>query len=381
MTASDIQAVNTPKTTHGLRVAEVTTAAQLTAFVDLPWQLYRHDPLWVPPLKTEVAFKLNRAEHPYYQHADLTMFLATRQGQAVGRIAVCVNHNHNAFHQEKTAFFGFFECIQDTSVSSALFNAAEGWVAEQGGDRILGPFSMSIDDEVGFLLNGYDRRPVMQMPYNPPYYHELCVQHGFTKAKDLLAWRKPFDDKPVVVPDALKALKFSILSLRPAELASELDRIMELYNATFTRHWGYVPLTREEVRQMHDDLKEVLDPELIFFGEVSGEVVAFGIALPDYNQVLARLDGKLGLAGMLKFLWWKRKISGVRAFVVGVDPAFRETRLASLMMDELNQRGYQRGYQWFEMSWTLEDNTPVNRLVESAGAEHYKTYRVYEKCL
>ena len=373
-------------TVADLTIQEVISQRQMQAFVDFPWQLYRNDPLWVPPLKSEVSFKLNRAAHPYYQHADLVVLIATRQEQVVGRIAVCINHNHNERHREHTAFFGFFECIDDTSVSAALFDAAECWAKKQGCRRLLGPLSMSIDDEVGFLLEGDNRPPVMQMPYNPPYYHSLCLQQGYRKAKDLFAWHSSFDNELTSydapdVPGGLKSLDFQMRSLRPKELAAELERIMTIYNTTFTQHWGYVPLTSAEIRQMHDDLKDVLNPDLIILGESGGEVIAFAIALPNYNEILPRLNGKLGLTGTLKFLWLKQTIKSVRFFVVGVDAAFRDTRLATVMMEEMHRRCREQGYQWLEMSWTLEDNTPVNRLIERTGSQHYKTYRVYEKYL
>ena len=357
------------------------TAEDIGEFVDFQWRIYQDDPNWIPPLKSDVAFKLNTAEHPYYQHSDLVILLARKHGDVVGRVAACINHNHNEFHQEKTAFFGFFECIDDQSVAAALFTAAESWAQDHGCDRLLGPLSMSIDDEVGFLLDGYDKKPVMQMPYNPAYYHDLCLQNGFSKAKDLYSFHKLFDDAPVVIPDTLQALDFKVRPLRPSELKLELQRIMTIYNSTFTKHWGYVPLTEAEIRQMHDDLKEVLNPELIFFAEIEGEVAGFGIALPNYNEVLDKLNGKLGVAGVLKFLWWKRRIKSVRAFVIGVADEYRKYGLASVLLAEFNRIGREQGYEWYELSWTLEDNHPVNALVRSGGGQHYKTYRVYEKFL
>lgn len=362
-------------------IISVDTPALMKDFIDLPWQIYRNDPNWVPPLKEEVAFKLNTEEHPYYQHSDLQVFLAVQSGQVVGRIAACVNHNHNAYHQQQTAFFGFFECVDDHSVAAALFDAAQNWARIQGCNRLLGPFSMSIDEEVGFLFEGYDSKPVMQMPYNPPYYHDLCLEQGFSKAKDLYAWRKAFEDRPVSMPENLSRLGCVLRPLRPAELAAELDQIMEIYNTTFTRHWGYVPLTREEIRQMHDDLKEVLDPELVMFAEINGRVAGFGIALPNYNEVLDKLNGRLGVIGVLKFLWWKRKIRSVRTFVVGVAEEYRTSGLAFYMQQEFVRLGYQLGYDWYELSWTLEDNHAVNGMIRKTGSEQYKTYRIYGKDL
>jgi GNAT superfamily N-acetyltransferase len=366
-----------------LVIEQIRNNNDLGEFIRLPWQIYNDYPHWVPPLLRDVKFKLNQSKHPFFEHAKIELFIARRGTTITGRIAAIVDDRYNEFHKERTGFFGMFECVEDYEAAKALFSSAETWCKNQGMDRIRGPMNLSMNDECGFLLEGFDSDPVMMMPYNPKYYLEFCERYGFVKAKDLYAYLK----SDIGVVDRIAKLvervkKKENVVVRPVNLKDfnrEVAIIKDIYNAAWELNWGFVPMTEKEMDLMAKELRPICEPELVLFAEVNGEPVGVSITLPDMNQVLKKLNGKLGSIGLLKFLYYKKKITGARAIVFGIKKEYRLTGISSVLYYETVKRGARLGYTWCEMSWNLEDNDLINRFDEAVGGKLYKKYRIYEK--
>ncbi len=367
-----------------ISILEVDDRERLERFVELPWKLYAGDHNWVPPLKRDVRQLLDFDSHPFWTHARGALFLAELNGRTVGRISAQVDDNYNNLWHEHLGSFGFFESVNDTAVARALFAAAEEWVRRQGSTAIRGPMSPSSNEEWGFLVEGYDRPPVLMMPYNPPYYLDLAEDYGFRKAKDLLAF---FGYVATPIPERLTRLARKLrdnphISLRPVrlnDLKHEMPIIKELYNASWQKNWGFSPMTGPEMDLLAESLKNFAVPEMVLFAFYDGKPAGLSITLPDFNQVLRHLDGKLGLVGLLKFLYYRRKITGARAIVFGFKPEYRRLGLPVLMYHETLAHMRKAGYQWCELSWNLEDNRLINEFDTELGAEVYKRYRVVEK--
>jgi GNAT superfamily N-acetyltransferase len=373
-----------PSQEPSIRVVE--TKSDLMQFIRLPWQIYKNDPHWVAPLLVERKEFLNKGKNPFFKHAYVVFYLAERHGQAVGRIAGIVNHNHVEYHQEKAGFFGFFECVNDYEVAKALLDKVQDWLRSEGMEIMRGPANFSSNEEWGFLLEGFDSRPVIMMTYNPPYYLEFAERYGLVKAKDLHAY---FIDETSYPPQRVlrmaesirKRQNVRIRNLNMKEFIKELEGIKQIYNAAWSKNWGFVPMTDEEFDHLAKNLKQIVDPHMVFIAEVDGRPAGFSLALPDFNQVLARLNGRLFPLGILKLLWHSKirnKIDGVRIITMGVVPEFQKRGIDTVFYVKTFDVGVKRGYRWAEMSWVLEDNTLMNRVLELLGAKLYKKYRVYE---
>lgn len=370
---------------EALTVKLIQNDDDLNRFINFPWQIYKDYPHWVPPLLRDVRFKLNQAKHPFFEHAKVQLFIALRGSSITGRVAAIIDDRYNDFHKERTGFFGMFECVEDYDAATALFSSAEKWCNNQGMNRIRGPMNLSMNDECGFLLEGFDIDPVIMMPYNPKYYLDFCERHGFVKAKDLYAYLK----SDIRVIDRIAKLVERVKNkenvvVRPINLKDfdrEVERIKDIYNAAWELNWGFVPMTEKEMDLMAKELRPICEPELILFAEVNGQPVGVSITLPDMNQVLKKLNGKIGPIGILKFLYYKKRITGARAIVFGIKKKYRLTGISSVLYYETVRRGARLGYKWCEMSWNLEDNNLINRFDEAVGGKLYKKYRIYEKDL
>jgi len=366
-----------------IEIRRVTGEKDLKKFISLPYMLYRDDPHWVPPLIRDVRTKLDRAKHPFFEHARMELFLALRGTEVLGRIAAVVDDRHNEFHNEKMGFFGMFECIKEYDVAKKLFASAESWCKDEGMDRMRGPVNLSMNDECGFLLEGFDSDPAIMMPYNPPYYLDFCDRYGLVKAKDLYAYLK--DNVGVVgrieklVERVRSKENVVVRHVDFKRFEEEVAIIKEIYNAAWEMNWGFVPMTSNEMDLMAKDLKPIAEPELVLFAEVNGQPVGVSITVPDFNQVLKKLGGKLGLLGLLKFFYYKRKITGLRSIVFGLKKEYRRTGINTVLYYETEKRGARLGYTWCEMSWNLEDNDLINRFDSAVGGRLYKKYRIYEK--
>ncbi len=362
---------------------KIETKKDWKKFIDLPFRLYKEDKNWVPPLKKEVFFKLNTKKHPFWEHAIREIFLAEKDGVVVGRIAAIIDDNYNELWDEHMGAFGFFESIDDFEVAKALFDVAYTWLKEHGADKMRGPLSPSQNDECAFLLEGYDSPPVMMMSYNPPYYLTLTEKYGMKKGKDLYAFYKSHKTAPspqiqIAVDRLKKNPNISTRHFDMKRVKEEAHLIKELYNESWQKNWGFSPMTDKEFDLMVDELKKVADPHLIWFAFYKDDPAGVAITLPDYNHVFQKLNGKLGLIGIIKFLRYKRKIVGTRAIVFGFKQKYRRFGLPALLYHETMQAGLKRGYTWCEMSWNLEDNDLINQFDEKVGGKLYKKYRIYE---
>lgn len=371
-------------------VTPAVTAADRRAFILFQYEIYGQHPHFVPPLVMDRENVLDPEKNPWFEFGTAQLYLARRAGKIVGRIAAADDPRYNEFHGGTVGWFGFFECIDDVAVAQALLNAAESWVKARGLSECLGPASFSSNGEWAFLAEGFDQDPAIMMPYNPKYYLSLVEACGYKKVKDLWAWDlktdHPAPEKVARIAEKIK--KREGIVMRPARLKdwdAEIRLIKELYNAAWEKNWGFVPMTDKEFDAMGKELKLVIKPELVLFAEVEGKAVAFCITVPDANQAIKKANGRLTTFGMpiglVKMLMSLKKINRGRLIALGVRKEYRKRGLDSLLVLETYQVAQKLGWVGGEISWTLEDNDMVNRVIEVFGATRSKTYRVYGKTL
>jgi GNAT superfamily N-acetyltransferase len=367
-----------------ISIIRVENEEQLKAFVEFPYGLYKNDRYWVPPLRKDVYHLFDTAGNPFWQHSERELFLAYRNEHLVGRIAAIVDHNYVECWKENTGYFGFFECENDAEVAKALYTAAGKFHREKGMDKFIGPMNPSTNDECGFLFEGYYSSPFIMMTYTPEYYHELALASGLEKAKDLYAYYVNTDDAPIEYLERITSIvrrRVHDIKVRPVNMndfANELKRIRVVYNDAWSPNWGAVAMTEAEFNEIARILKPLLVPELVIVVEVNNEVVGVSLSVPNYNEVLRKLNGNLGLIEMLKFLYYKRKISEVRLVIMGVSKEYQKMGLESLLYLESFKAGKRLGYKGGELSWTLEDNHEVNNGIKKMGGKLYKKWRIYQ---
>jgi GNAT superfamily N-acetyltransferase len=373
-------------------IRPVRTRRELKRFVKVPFALHRDQPQWVAPLVFERMEFLDRKKNPYFEHAEAEYFLAERDGVAVGRITAQIDHRWDEFQGGSDAMFGFFETADDPEVAAALLGAATDWARAKGRGRILGPMDFTTNDEIGILIDGYERRPMILEPWHPPHYRELIEAKGFDKAMDVQMWELQFGDlkegerfDPSIHAAAEKALRdegIAIRRMRKRDMAGEVRRFMDVYNEAWGDNWGFVPITDAEVEFQAKNLKQVIDEDWAFMAEKDGEVVGAALTLPDVNQVLAKLNGRLLPFGWLKFLLGKRKVDQCRVFALGVKHDYRHSGVAAgLYLKHLEEAAVPGGIVGGEMGWILETNGPMNRAMEGMGGTVVKRYRIFEKAL
>jgi GNAT superfamily N-acetyltransferase len=370
----------------GIETRKAETRRDLKTFITFPWKIYRGDPNWVPPLIADMKEKLDRKRHPFFEHAEAEYFLARRGPDVTGRIAAVLDRAHNSFHGEKTAFFGLFESSNDLETARALLDAATAWGLERGMNILRGPVNLSMNDECAFLLEGFDSPPAVMMPFNPPYYLDLMEQCGLVKAKDLFAFRMNRDHETAAKVREITAkigaeLPVTMRRADPSRATEEARKISLVYNASWEKNWGFVPWTQAEMDHMVRKFIRFADMDLVIFAEVDGRPAGFTFALPNYNEVLIKMNGRLFPFGFLTFLLGRRKIKGIRAMVFGIIPEYRNTGLSYLLYSELEKSALAKGYEWGELSWQLEDNEAINRFAASIGAGISKKYRMFEKSI
>jgi GNAT superfamily N-acetyltransferase len=371
-----------------LEVRPVRSRRELMRFVKLPWRLYRNEPLWVPPLHSERKRHLDRERNPFFEHAEAEYFLAWRDGEPVGRITAHVDQRFNEFQGNDWGLFGFFECEEDHDTARALLQSAEAWLADRGRDRMVGPMDFTTNHECGMLVEGHERPPQVLEFWHHPYYQELLERYGLAKAMDLYKWELHISDREKVLPVLFELAEklepehgIRIRHMRRRDFHEEVRRFMEIYNAAWERNWGFVPLTDGELEHYAKELKPILDENWAMIAEMDGETVGAALTLPDYNQVLKRLNGRLLPFGWAKALLARRKIDSVRVFALGVKPEFQHTGVAAAFYVEHFNMAAKTPQKWGEMGWILEANTAMNRGMEAMGGRIVKTYRIYDKAL
>jgi len=371
----------------GIDIVVVEGKAALKEFINLPWSIYASYPNWVPPLKKEVERLLDTEKHPFWEFSERILFLARRGSETVGRIAGIVDGHYNQVHNEKMGIWGFFECADDPEAAAALFSRVEDWVTQKGMTFLRGPLNPSMNNETGLLIEGFQYPPVVGMTYNPPYYQRLIESCGFEKEKDLLAF---LIDGEYKLPEWMDRLAertankkgVRIRHVDPKKMDAEFALIRDIYNDSWSGNWGFVPLTENEMKEIQKNVKPFADPDLVFFIYYDDEPAAVCVIFPNVNPLLKRLNGSIGLMGIIKALLYRREITGLRLIMFGIKEKYRQLGLPMLAFHHIYQVAREKKhYQDLEMGWTLEDNESINFLTEETGAKKYKTYRIFRKPL
>ncbi len=366
-------------------VREVKTAAGRRAFLHLPWKIYRDDLHWVPPLLRERREFIDPKRHPFYRHGSAKLFVAYRNAAAVGRILVSDDPRYNQIRGENVGCFGMFECLEDQGAAAALLDSAAGWLRARGRAQIMGPIDYSMNYPCGLLIDGFDTPPRVLMNHNPTYYAGLLQAWGLKKAKDLYAWWGTWDT--IEVAHELTSMggrsqsqqEVVVRSMNPDRLERDAQILRLLYNQTLEPQWGMVPLTDVEIEYLAHSLKRFGLPQLVLIAEVGDKPVGFSLTLPDINEVLRRIQGRVFPFGFLKWLFHKRRIRTVRGVATGVLESYRRHGVYQLLSQRSCEIGRSLGFEACELSWTLEDHAIVNDVYEMAGLRRYKTYRIYQR--
>jgi hypothetical protein len=368
-----------------IEIKKIESKKDRMRFVKLLWKIYKDNPAWVPPLISDRMLMTNKEKHPFYENAEMEMYIAEKDGEIVGRISAIVDHNYNKFHNEKTGYFGNFECINDQEIANKLFDAARDYLKSKGMDSMIGPMNPSTNYECGMLINSFDQSPVVMMTYNPEYYLSLCDNYGFKKTKDLYAYlltnEKTMSDKLRRVSEIVRQRKkFTVRPVSVKNFDQEVKIIKDIYNDAWSPNWGFVPYTDAEFDELARELKMVIEPNLVLIGELEGKPVGFSLALPDMNQVFKKIpNGKLFPTGIFKLLINKKKIDLVRIIVLGIRKAYQKQGLDSVFYYETWDRALRYlNIAKGEASWILEDNIMMNRAAELMNGELYRKYRIYE---
>ena len=386
---------NPAQTSSSNNVVEITeckTRAERRQFIDFQWEIYKGDPYWVPPLISEREAFYDRAKNPFFEHSDLAMFVARRDGKIVGTIAAIQNNRHNQVHEEKIGFFGGFEVINDYAIAKALLDTASNWLKARGLTALRGPATLSANDEYGLLIEGFDSEPQILMTYNPPYYLTLLEQYGCKKAMDLYAWWAPTENaaKEIIggrferiAKMAMKRGRFTIRQADMKHFDEEVERIKKIYNKAWLKNWGFVPMTDREIDHLGEGLKQMVDPELVFIAERDGEPVGMSISLPNLNRPLHKAypnPKTPELWTLLKFLWYRRTmVNSMRLIVLGVLPEFRKSGVDAAMIYETLLVVIKKKLTGGECSWILETNDDMNRVIQYANPILYKKYRIVQR--
>ncbi len=370
-------------------VRPVMSFRDMGQFIDVPWHVYANDPMWVPPLRLERRFHFSRY-NPYFKHGEWQAWVAYRQGRPVGRISAQVDSLHQERYGSDSGHFGLLECIDDSEVLNALMLHAEAWLASRQIRRISGPFNLSINQECGILVDGFDTPPVVMMPHSPRWYGRLLEEEGFLPMKDLLAYKINVDFE---IPRVMQLLinrfssRITLRTLKRDQFAAEMEVLRDIFNDAWSENWGFIPFTQEEFAELGNSLRLLLPDEYIQIAEINGKAAAFMVGLPNLNEVLSELDGSLFPFGWLKLI---RKIKHhdirtARIPLMGVRKEFHNTptglALACMVIDAPRQVGIKHGVREVELSWILEDNLPMRNILDNLGSKPYKRYRIYGKTL
>ncbi len=367
-----------------IKIVSVNNKSLLNKFIKFPFEVYKDDPNWVAPLNFERKQFFNPEKNPFYEHAEMDLFLAFKGEKLAGRIAAIKNSIHNDLHEDKLGFFGFYEVFNDQEVSDAMLDHCKVWLKERGLDSMRGPVSPSMNEDHSILLEGRDGPPRVGMAYTPEYYQPLLENYGLKKAKDLLAFKIEYD-KIIkmeklhrVAKLAKERYKMVVRPVNMKDFKGELNKFKMIYNKAWEKNWGFVPLTDAEIDKMADDYKQIIDPRLVLFAEIDGETVGAALTVPDFNLILQKMNGKLFPFNFLKLFTQKKNVNWLRIITLGLLKEQRNKGLDAVLYTEIMKRGADLGYRLAEASWILEDNQMMIRGAEAMGAHIYRKYRIYE---
>ena len=365
----------------------VSSDEEKKSFIEFPYSHYAEDQYWVAPLIIEQKKLLDTGKNPFYKNAEIALFNVSFNDKHAGRIAAIVDHRYNKYHHTKTGFFGFFECIEQQSTADLLFKVAEDWLREKGMNSVMGPANPSMMDEIGILVEGFDSYPTILMPYHKEYYDNLLKNSGYKKEMDLLAYLVTQDsvdhERANRAMDIVKKRLpgISIRKIKMRKIKEEVKIIREIFNSAWKNNWGFIPLSSDEFDKLASDLKSIVDDDFAHIAEIDGVPVAFSIALPDYNQIFRKMNGRLLPTGIFKILWNRNKINKVRTALMGVIPEFQGRGIDALLHREAITSGIKKGVYSSEVGWILENNVQMIRVAEKLGGTIDKRYRVYSKSL
>jgi len=368
-------------------VTIVTTDDEKKKFIEFQYDHYRADEFFVPPLRMDQKKLINTTKNPFFNNAEIALFIAEHEGKIAGRISAVIDHRYNEYHGTKTGHFGFFECIDHQPTADLLLRVAEDWLKDKGMKEVLGPASPGMMDMVGFLVDGFDKDPYILMPYTKPYYEKLVVTAGYEQAMDLLAFIVDKDSVDIKRGERAKQIVLRRnpgLVIRPANLKKikeEVEIIRLIYNETWKENWGFLPLTKEELAASAEEFKLILDPDFTHFAEIDGKPVAFSLGLPDLNILLKKMNGNLFPFGIFKLLFGRGKIKRYRTALMGVMPEVQGRGIDALLHQAAIEKGLKRGYTESELSWVLGNNPDMIRTAEKIGGRLDKTYRMFSKKL
>ncbi|MBM4361485.1 MAG: hypothetical protein FJ104_02305 [Deltaproteobacteria bacterium] len=362
----------------------------LRPFLDVVDYVYRGDPAYVRALDLMVKDQLS-TKNPFFEHGEGATFTAHRNGWCVGRCTAQIDRLHLDRYRDDVGFFGFFDTIDDEEVARALLDAARSWLKARGMRQIRGPMSLCVNEEIGCLVEGFDTPPMMFMPHHRPYQAGLIERAGLAKVKDLFAWRYEIGEVPERARKATAEIEaLPEVAVRPIDmkhLERDVRLVMDVFNDAWSDNWGFVPFTETELRKMAADLRLILDPRITYIATVDGEPAAVALATPNLNEVIRDLHGKLLPLGGARLLY-RLKVQGTktaRLAILGIKKKFRQQRkyagLSIFLYTKMNEAGRRAGYRWGELSWTLEDNGPVNVGIKLMGGRIYKRYRLFQQAL
>ena len=368
-------------------VQPVESRRDLKEFIELPYRLHSTSGVWVPPLRLERRLFLNRRLNAFFSHGDAQLFLARRDSRVVGRLSAHYDDAFNAFHANRWGMFGFLELEDDPDVLPLLLAAAERWLHSRGRDHMIGPMDFTMNDESGVMIEGFERAPLIKQPWHPPYYRRRVEEAGLSKAMDLLMWELQISDRERMLPIIFKladeveprhGIRLRKMSRR--SLRRDMDRFAEVYNSAWSENWGFSPYSKRDLDAYTAELQLVFDPHWFMVAETAeGETAAIAITVPDLNQVLARMNGRLLPLGWWQFVRRRRIMDRVRVGFLGVKPEFQHTGVAAKLYVEHFDMASATPQKWGEMGWILETNTNMNRAMEAMGGRIVRRYRVYER--
>jgi len=371
----------------GITIKEVRTNSDYRKMFNLPGKLYKDDPCYIEPLRIELKKQFNRKKNPFYKHGDTRSFIAYKNGEIVGSITGVHNYLYNEYHNEKTAFFMSFESIDDQAVASALLKAAEDWARKQGLNKIIGPMPMSTENlSPGLLIKGFEYPPFFLMAHALPYYRKLIENEGYEKEMDVLAFRMPIQQEmdPRITRLAEQVAKTRNIKIRffdPKNFWRDVKILIDIYVEAWKDNWGFVPPTEEEFGDIVKSLKKIYIRELVQIAEIDGKPAGWAITLPNLNEALAHMNGRLFPFGLFKLLYWSRKITGLRLWGLGIKPEYRKRGVDITLYYHTLVEGQKLGCTNGEISWVLETNTPIINATRLFKGEEYKRYRIYGKSL
>lgn len=365
---------------------EIISKKDIKTFLQFPIDLYKADEHYVPQLIMEDKKLFDTKHEPFYKKGKVRSFLAYKNDEIVGRISCIINHQHNDLHNEKTGFFGFFDCINDTEVSTALLDRAKSYALENNMDTLRGPMNFSVSHTIGSLIKGFEYDPCLLTPYNYSYYNDLIVAYGFEKAMDLYSYQftkaQGIPEKLARVAEAMQERgKFDVKEIQKKDLKKVVKEIQIIYNEAWKENWGFLPLTDEDIAALANELAPILEPKLSYMVYDNGLPVGCMITLPNINEVLKESKGTIfskGFFNLLKVLLGFKKVKGIRTVIMGVIDSHRKKGVEAILIHKTIQEGLKLGYEEADLSWILENNVMMNRQLEKMDANRYKEHRIYD---